>query len=303
HIGVYDDRDVKQYEIMMPSPPPDGDLILAGAGTIRVVEMRGRVVSYNSQRIRLQDDERGPGLFSLLQPLYAIYATMGEDIRAIREHPLFYPDILRILITRLGEAGLPDTDVSFSDRALELAFDINNPGLPLISELKDHARGARGFILPHSHEGETRRIVYIEEYADYPVGDLKALGWVLWLFFTGEAEFRDGKIRDKQLIPLLSESTPTRPFDASSDAYRKLNEERDRHRRLATLQRLVKAYAERGRSENASPVNRLCYAAARSFAKWVWPDQPEILENGHLPGIWQEMQIGDLVIQLARDEG
>jgi hypothetical protein len=293
-IALRDDRGTKHYEILMPTVPTGGDPILAGAGTVRVIDAPGRIRSYSSNRVRLYDDEKGRGLFSLLQPLYV---GLGNDVNLgdIKDRPFFYPDIIRIAVNRLGDAGLPGADVSFSDQAYELAFDPNSPGLPLVSELENPAQGNRGFVLRYSYEGRTKTALYIEEYAGRHVGDLTALGYVLWLFFTGTAEYRDGMICDSGLAPLMDRGTG-QPLYPTTEVYQKVRKEQREHRKLAALQRFIRAYAERG---GEADIDRLCSEAAKAFARWVWSE--EVIPNGRQPRQQLSVQLGSLRINLARD--
>lgn len=301
-IELRDDRGITHYEILMPSVPPGGSHILAGAGTVRIVDRSGSVRSFGSNRVRLHGDA---GLFSLLQPLYEEFRRNMGDINVddIKDRPFFYPDAIRVTVSRLGEAGLPGTNVSFSDRAYELAFEPDGPGLPLASKvrspsdrLENPAEEARGYVLQHTR-GTT---VYIEEYAGHLVGDLRAFGYILWLFFTGSgsAEYRDGMIRDSRLVPLLSTSMG-QPLYPTNEVYNAVNGERGKHRRLATLQRFVKAYKAYSDREESTSLDRLCYEAAVAFARWVWSE--DVIPNGHKPRRQQEVQLGDLKVNLAID--
>lgn len=297
-IELRDDRGIKHYEILMPAVPTDGSLILAGAGTVRIDDRAGKVRNFGSNRIRLHGDA---GLFSLLQPLYEELRRSVGDINMddIKGRPFFYPDAIRVTVSRLGEAGLPGTNVSFSDRAYELAFEPDGPGLPLASKVRspsDRTGEARGYVLQHAH-GTT---VYIEEYAGRLVGDLRAFGYILWLFFIGSAEYRDGMIRDSRLVPLLSTSVG-QPLYPAAEVYNAVNDERerDKHRRLATLQRFVKGYKAYSDREESTSLDRLCYEAAAAFARWVWSQ--DIIPNGHNPRQRQEVRLGDLKVNLARD--
>lgn len=304
-IVVLDDKKRKHYEISLPSVPTDGDMLLAGAGNIEVLTEPGKIREFNSTRIRLADDEYGRGLFYVLQPLdeslrtdQMLYKALGESVETVKEFPFFYPDAIRIAVTRLGEAGIRGTDVSFSDRAFELALKADSPGLPLASELTKLAVKTLGFVLEYSHEGKSRRALYVDEYAGYDVGDLKALGWVLWSIFTGIAEWHDGHIMDSSLTELLQDSRTGRPFDVASDVYRRMAEEREQHRRLAALQRFLKAYDKLAVAGNASDLDKLCALAAGAFAKWVWGGS--VIPNGQEAN-WQPYETNDFKVNLAID--
>lgn len=304
-IAILDDKRRKHYEISLPSVPTDGDTVLAGAGNVEVLTEPGKIREFNSTRIRLADDEHGRGLFYMLQPLdeslrkdQTLYKSLGESVETVKEFSFFYPDVIRIAVTRLGEAGVRDTDVSFSDRAFELALKADSPGLPLASELTKLTVKTLGFVLQYSHQGKARRALYVDEYAGYDVGDLKALGWVLWSVFTGIAEWHDGHIMDSSLTELFQDSRTGRPFDVAGDVYKRMVEEREQHRRLAVLQRFLKAYDKLAVAGNASELDKLCALAAGAFAKWVWGGS--VIPNGPEAN-WQPYQTSDFKVNLAID--
>jgi hypothetical protein len=304
-IAVFDDKRRKHYMIRMPTVPTDGDSLLAGAGNVEIMTEPGKIREFASTRIRLADDEQGRGLFYLLQPLdealrkdQSLYRSLGKSVEMVKDYPFFYPDVIRISIRRLGEAGVRDSDVSFSDRAFELALKPDSPGLPLASELTKLAVSTLGFVLQYDYEGKTRRALYIDEYAGYDIGDLKALGWVLWAFFNGNAEYNNGQIVDSSLTLLLRDGTTGRPFDVASEAYKRMVEEREQHRRLATLQRFVKAYDKLASAADSSDLDKLCALAAGAYAKLVWGGG--VLPNGQ-EAKWQPYKTGRFKVNLAVD--
>ena len=307
-IAIYDDKGRKPCEIRLPSVPPNGDLLLSGGGTIRLPDVAGTIKEFKSGRVRLENDEKGDGLRTLLQPLeatlrrgQALYDALGNDTDSIRQYPFFYPDVIRIPTFRLGPIVARDTEVSFSNQAYELAFDSGSGGLPLINELEGQTGANRSFILNLLEGGRTRRLVYIENYAGQRVGDLTALGWLLWAFFIGEASWQDDKLRDAELTPLLSEAKSGRPFDLTSHAHEKAMTNLDQHRRLATLQRFLRSYSERAKSPDASEVTMLFCEAAGAFANSVWAEQP-VIENGRASDRWQTVELNGVRVQLARDK-
>jgi len=307
-IAIYDDKNRKACEVRLPSVPTDGDLLLAGGGTLRLPDVAGRIKEFGSARVRLENDEKGDGLHSLLQPLEGalrreqpLYDALGNDPESIRQYPFFYPDVVRIPTIRLGQIVARDTEVSFSGQAYELAFDSDSSGLPLISELEAQTEANRSFILNFTQGGGTRRLVYIESYAGRRIGDLTALGWLLWAFFIGEATWQDDKLRDAELTPLLAETKSGRPFDLTSHAHERALADLDQYRRLATLQRFLRSYSERAKSPDASEVIRLFYEAASAFANSVWAEQP-VMENGRASDQWQTVELSGLRVELARDK-
>jgi hypothetical protein len=316
-IDIYDNNRLKQYEILMPA---HGDLVLGGGGTFRIERRDGNFPVFQSTHLRLQDD-RGEGIFTLMQPLYQ---ALNCNVTEIRQFPFFYPDLVRLGVERLGEAGIPGTHVTFSDQAINAVFARESRGLPLTSEVENDAgqlgtSPAFGFVLRYTRDGVQRKAVYMETIGGREVADLRAVGWLLWLLFTGEADFSNGVIRNKDGLRLLKEAQ-ARPLDVNAIVYQKLTmgtltendgsefqkrrqqvlEERHRNRRLATLQRFVRAYAERLNAATPTDADRLSHAAAVAFAEWAWGGQ--VTPNGHHPTWQPPLQSGDLRIIFAKDE-
>jgi hypothetical protein len=293
-VAVYDrNKHRKYYEINSHSPGAGGDAILAGMGTVSIINEPGEEIT--STEIRLRE------LFDSLQDLRR---TVGNDVEDIKKHPFFYPDVLRIAVTRLGEAGF-DTEVSFSDQAYKLTFDPNSLGLPLASDLKEVSSETHGLVLNYIDENNRqRRAIYVECYAGSNIGDLRALGLVLWAFFIGEAQASGSTLKiedqDGDTISAFKESDSVRPFDLKGDIYRKVNNERDRHRRLARLQRFLKAYDIRRHSAPQGGVDELLYEAASAFVKYVWADET-VIPNGPLSNNSGRLRFGGLEVTLAKD--
>jgi hypothetical protein len=306
-VSIVDGRAVAHLEVALPSVPPDGDRVLAGAGTVRVLSTPGMITDFRANRINFAE------LLPMLQPLdealgrdRPLYTSLDRspvrDAATVMDFPFFYPDIVRIPIARLGEAGVRNSEVSFSDHAFELALNPDSPGLPLSTEMDNQPHTEIGFRLSYQdRRRHNRRALYVEEYGGHSVNDLRALGWVLWSVFTGGAQFADGAIKDQSLTVLMADDDEGRPFSVTDRAYESVaGEAAPEDRRLAALQRFVKAFAARGAAANATDAERLCYAAALRFALWVFPDQQPILGNGHSARM-QEIVTGGIKVNLAID--
>lgn len=301
-IGVYDQHR-KCVEVALPTVPADGDLVRAGGGVVRLLHEPSRGPD-GGGTIHLRDENGTRGLFSLVQDLRNV---MEGDVVAIKRRPFLFPDVFRVPVTRLGEAGL-GTEVSFSPQAYELTFDPDSPGLPLASELEQISDRTDGVVLSYRDErGHLRRAIYIDSYAGTPVGDLKALGLVLWSYFVGDAEVFNGKLVNYEGTPVFKNLDVTRPFDlyeeVAPDLYAKVRASGTEYRRLATQQRFLKAYRELAAAEDSN-VAQLCHRAARSFVRWVWPEWQEkaFIENGHPPRHAKPIQLGNLTVTLLKDE-
>ena len=290
-VAVYDARRKKCYEINSRSQA-GADVIRAGMGTVKVISEPGDEVT--TTQVHLKE------LFDNLQDLLR---ALGNDVADIKKHPFYYPDVLRIAVTRLGEAGL-DADVSFSDQASTLTFDSNSAGLPLASELKETTTETHGIVFNYVDENHRdRKAIYVESYGGSSIGDLKALGWVLWSFFTGAAYLSGGTLRvedaEGDTIAAFKETDSTRPFDLKAFIYSKVDKERDKHRRLARLQRFLRAYHDRLSEDRKNNVDDLLYEAASAFVKYVWSDQ--VIPNGPLSNESGLLRVSGFEVSLAKD--
>jgi hypothetical protein len=306
-VVIFDDKNREQYEIRLPHVAANGDLLLGGGGTIRVPDRAGRISEFNTSRLpRLENDERGDGLNTLLQPLeeamrkdQKLYRAVSRAPEDIRQEPYFYPDVMRIPVARLGPAAISGTEVTFSSQAYQLVFDKESFGLPPLGELQSDAAGTTSFILDHAQGGVSKKQVFLETYKGRVVSDLTTLGWVLWAYFIGKVSWQGDRFQDEELTPVMIAGKGERLLDLTGEAYRKAAEKRDQHRRLATLQRFLRNYADRANQSGANDLSRLCRKASQAFVEAVWPDQ-SVIENGY-PGQWQAIDVGGVRLDLARD--
>jgi hypothetical protein len=274
---------LKGYRIALPQVTSDL-LQRAGAGIVRPVA--GEEEDHQTPRIRLKE------YFDALQSLYQALMLQGGDlVEDVQRSPYLYPDAVRVVVQRLRDAGVPDAAVLFSDRAFEVLFEQDIASLPRLRDLKDEQKDEKDqSYFVYKTQGTTA--VFLEKYADVWFGDLLALGWVLWQFFTGAAYFDRGAIRDARTAEPLTEG-----LYAGAVAYERVrsDEERSRCRRLATLQRFVKAYQGGNSAEE-----KLAQQAAKVFARWAWGE--DVAPNGPLRGRERDVQLGQLQIRLVQDE-
>jgi len=309
-VSIYSQQR-KTCEVSMPLVRPQtGDLILAGAGTV----VNLTTLSDNGPgagKIRLKRENGDDGLFDLLQDLYTdlgnadhkLYKSSGNNVELIKERPFFYPDVFRVVVARLGEAAVPEADVSYSEHAYRLAFEPESPGLPLANELTDLTRG---YLVPFQDaSGHTRSAFYIDEYRGTKVNDILALGWALWMFFDHKAELRDNHLKlSEDLRELLAFSAGGRPLAPSEVAYQHVTAGSDvllGYGRLATLQRFRRAYESKADPAGTNKLQELCYHAALAFIKCVWSGS-DVISNGKLTSTWQLAQVGNSPVYLAKDE-
>jgi len=318
-ISVHDTYK-KCYEILLPITSADGDLLKAGAGTVHVLGEPDAKVA--AAQIQLEGTEDRSGLFELLQN---VKKRIGGDLQQIKQQPFFFPDAFRIPVSRLGEAGI-DPDVSFSTQAYQLTFDPNSAGLPLSEELIESQETYGICVKFDDSSGHKRKAIYIDDYKGSGVGDLRALGWVLWCYFTTESERQQREhTDDKELEEMLyvvqnrkllnsehtvvfKDSNDVRPFDftdeVSEEIYKKVKKDGvPKPRKLAKQQRFLKAY--KNQHDNvSSPINWLCLQAAKAFISWAWPEFKErsFLPNGPLRDKGDAIALGTLSATLLIDE-
>lgn len=303
-IGVHDGYK-KCYEILLPITAADGDLLKAGAGTVHVLAEPDD--NQTAAQIQLEGTADRSGLFELLQD---VKKKIGGDLPQIKRQPFFYPDAFRIPVSRLGEAGI-DPDVSFSTQAYQLTFDPTSSGLPLSEELElSQVTYAVGFPYEDS-SGHRRTAIYIDDYKGSGVGDLRALGWVLWCYFTGDEEYvvQNRKLLNSERTLVFKDSNLVRPFDfseeVSEEIYKKVKKEVvHKPRRLAAQQRFLKAYKTQKDKDPSSVLNGICLCAVEAFIRWAWPEfsAKTFLPNGPLRDKGDAITQGTLSAVLLKDE-
>jgi hypothetical protein len=240
----------------------------------------------------------------------------------VKPRPYLFPDVFRIPIARLGEAGINADKVSFSKQAYQLTFDPDSPGLPLASEIgiERLSQETSGIALDYAGEnGQTKTAIYLDFYDGSLVGDLRALGWVLWAYFTSAATdessteyvtVREGKLVNFQTWPIFNDAPAARPFEFADDVapeiYKRVKENTNAYRRMATQQRFLKAYNDQA-AKSSSGVNTLCSRAAQAFVRWAWSaewNDTRFIANGHPPNLQASaaIRLGNVQVILLRDE-
>jgi hypothetical protein len=315
-IGVYDQHN-KCFEILMPHVSPSGDPLLAGGGCVRVLHEPKRDMTSN--QIHLKDENGKRGLFSLVQDLHR---RIGNDLVMVKPRPYLFPDVFRIPIARLGEAGINADKVSFSKQAYQLTFDPDSPGLPLASEIgiERLSQETSGIALDYTGEnGQTKTAIYLDSYDGSLVGDLRALGWVLWGYFTSAATdessteyitVHGGELKNFQMTAIFKNDAAVRPFEFADEIapeiYKRVKENTNAYRRMATQQRFLRAYNEQA-ERFPSGVNKLCSRAAQAFVRWAWSaewNDNSFIANGHPPNQQADatIRLGNMQVTLLRDE-
>lgn len=294
-VVLLDDARVPQFIIMKPTgTDPGGDhMKLAGAGTIREDATPEKTTKLERRTLRLIDSPAGKGLLSCFPEMFLSPPPKATEVRRM---PMFYPDIVRIVVTKLGESALPNSRVLFTPAAMENIFSEDFPGLPSPDELGDskYVSSERWKGCLAKLPGDARQLVMLERLGGEEVLDLSALGMVLWLYFIGEANYENESIRDRRSVPLVVKESfvPLCPDEA---VYRTVKEVRSSPGRLATLQRFVKAY-----SQGAEDIDQMMGHAAKAFAERTW--KSEVIPLGHSFAEKNSVSLASVRISLYRDE-
>lgn len=247
------------FQIHMPDASTGADMLFLGAGTIRRTDNVATALAPG--KIDLQKPD---GLLTMMSPILQSLAAVdgaapsNERIQAL---PIFYPDVLRIP-ARLVR---PST-VSYSPAVERLVQ--HGVSIPDAETLRDG-----GFALPVGATG--KQAIYIERAGEHDVGDLRSIGYVLWLYYVGEAEVAGDQPPIRASIDLSAlteahEERPIAPVTAMTEAVTDERLERDTRvrlaQRLATLQRFARSYRQ---LDASVPGNVLARRSAEALYRWV----------------------------------
>jgi hypothetical protein len=243
---------------------------------------------------RTTTGKRTEGLFSLLKSVYTAFEGL-LDVSRILKYFFYYPDPVRLLVDRLGPYGLPrDHQVSFSPEFTEQIIEADQ-GVPDTSKFDGDDHAPAGCQITLTPDSQTKLdVIYVEKLDAADVGDLRALGLVLWEVYVGEA------IINRNLIQSYSDDRPSqdiidmaadRPISAKPEYYQRIRDVKFQERlgrRLATLQRFVRSYAQppAKMATDHPSIARLVRRAADAFAMWV---NPLVIENGSPAVSWQSI--------------
>jgi hypothetical protein len=220
--------------------------------------------------VAVEDWVRGrgsdPGLVDLLKPVELALQKIGRPLDAnhVNACPPLYPDPIRILFERnlwpapggertVESRALTDARIKWGGRALDLV-GVEKEGGEMISLGPDGARVS---------------LTMVDRVGDTQVNDLRALGYVLWSVFSREADVSSelaGQVAITDTLEKLFEHTGDRPLEPTRRVYERVGTapSDQLRRRLATMQRFVKAY-----SSGEPGLPRLFNRAAKSFVSWA----------------------------------
>lgn len=262
--------------------------LLSGVGRLEGVLAAARG---HGQSHWLEDHERSPGYRSLvLNPLLAAAARSHRRMQVteddVRAFPTLFPDAVRLVVgTAEASAG--------ADVRIHLSREVTNrvaTGTPAPQAGVPMTRWTPGSPLPRivAVPGAAGGLAVglVERFgpAERPVdvGELRGLGFGLWVYFLGEAELRADGARviwsadeGKELFGRVLVQGVERPLEVLRDALNAVQGESERQRardRLATLQRFRGTWRGVGEGEGETPEvqgARLARLAAETFLEWV----------------------------------
>ena len=266
-IEFRDGRGTVLASIRRPAGGHASNLLALGSGRVDLRDAT-RVVQ-QSARIHV---EGAGGLLELLEQLKLTIERYGRPVagasEAIDASPYLYPDAIRLLLrVRRNIFDPPSADgatVVLTQRAQAKIIGAGQ-SIPDPSDVKE-SEGTSAVV---SHDGRKTHLLVLDRLGGLEIGDLRALGYVLFRVFVGEATVHPelaGNLGDDELVPLLMHEAG-RPLEPQPKIYDRViggPPGDDLARRLATLQRFVRAYT------TSSPgIHKLLARAAGSFADWA----------------------------------
>jgi hypothetical protein len=287
-VRILNERNDVLARIRLPKSREGVNAAYLGAGLVRPAEP---AVAPRGAKPRLDDDQRGRGFLSVLQPVFRSFDGLRRQ--AVVSDPAHYPDIVSRTLRAFGDVhtGLAQR-VYFSQSVEEWARD--QGAYPDDSALEGEEGGPNGFVA----NLDTGKAVYVERWNDQVFHDLSSLGYVLFQFFSGQALLADGQLVADDGEPLVI-SAEGRPIDVQRGPYAFVTEAKNKDaiaRRLATLQRFHRSYSNR---KVSAPGGTLAKLAGRAFVNWALGRDP--LQNGTPASEWSVATFGTLGLPLARD--
>jgi hypothetical protein len=272
-IAFVDAGNQQVAQIRIPAAGTDPQLIALGLGLLDLHDVPTTPSTAVEDWIRGRGSE--PGLVELLKPVELALQKIGRPLDTVHVNtcPALYPDPIRILFERNlwpspGDAhavetrALTDARIKRGGRALDLV-EVEREGGEVLALGSDAARIS---------------LTMVDRIGDTQVNDLRALGFVLWAVFVRQAEVSSelaGQLAIADTLEKLFEHSTERPLEPTRRVYERVSgtPPEQLRRRLATMQRLVKAY-----SSGESGLPRLLSRAARSFVAWA-SDRSEAVDN------------------------
>ena len=263
-VELRDARGTLLGAIRMPGAGAQADGLAIGMGLLDLAGPDVARVPSVQQKIWVMGEG---GLRQVLRPLEQALGHWGRSVTdpaQILACPFLYPDPLRILAARglwVGSGPQP------TGRA---AYQLGAAGVPIPT---GDGAGIEAAVADFGTEDSPLQLILVDRAGGLVVLDLRALGYVLWKVFVGEAELvpgLGGNMGDAESYEPLLIHSPEHPFEATSLCYEFVSTELPvdvpLRRRLATLQRFVASYVAK---QQPSETDRVLERAAQSFARWA----------------------------------
>lgn len=262
--------------------------LLAGVGRL---EGGANVARGVGQSHWLEDHASAQGYRSLVLNPLMLAAARAQGRQGLSEEDVLrfsiaYPDTIRLIVLQTHGGAADGVRIHLSR---EVANSVPQ-GVLAPQTGMSLARWEPGAALPTivAVPGASGglSVGLVERYGptdrEVDVGELRALGFALWLFFVGDAELRSDGVRviwtadeGKELFGRVLASGTERPLEVLRDALQAVRADPERQRareRLATLQRFLATWRALGEGDperSEVQVARLGRVAAESFVTWA----------------------------------
>lgn len=274
---------------MMVGASVAGQELLAGVGRL---ENGAESASAHGQSHWMEDHGQQPGYRSLvLNPLFAASARSHHRASIseadVRSFPLMFPDTVRLVIA--PSHGEEDGDrITLSREVTERVRQTVGIAAPRVGQCLEVWRPnqplPRVVAVPDGDGPVFAGLVesFGPEAKSIDVGEIRALGHALWLYYIGDAELRSDGAKvlwtadsAQELFGRLVVGTSVRSLEVLRDGIAAVQSDTTRNRtrdRLATLQRFQATWNAVGDADDATPASqaaRLGRIAATTFVRWV----------------------------------
>ena len=250
--------------IRLPSAGAETNAIAVGMGLLAFPDAPMAPPTSHEMWVTAQGGQ--PGLVDLLRPVVLALQKIGRPVDAAHVNgcPPLYPDPIRILVDR----GLwPDVGGGRKAQSRRMTAALMIAGGRALDSATIDREGGETVAL--GGEAEPVMVTLLDRLGETEVLDLRALGYVMWSVFVGDAEVAEaleGQLAMSDTLEKLLEHTRDRPLEPRKSVYDHVSVAPSPTLgcRVATMQRFVQAYRS-----GAAGLPRLLDRAARSFVVWA----------------------------------
>jgi hypothetical protein len=262
--------------VSSPEASGDRDLVAVGMGMLELLEAPRAAPS---RELWLASRGGEPGLVDLMKPVELALGQLGRPVNAadVAKCPVLYPDPVRITLDRGLWASAGASQTLYSSPLTQAMVDAGRAA-PDAAAIE--AQGGEVVTLGAGERKQT--LVLMDRFAERPVHDLRALGFVLWSVFVRQAQLSSehpGQLALVDAPELLLHHSPEKPLEAHGRVYDLVGQAPDASlkARLASQQRFLKAYRSSG-----TGLPRVLEHAARSFVAWA-SGRADVVPLGRAP--------------------